>query len=360
MLECMRRFGHAKASAAVLIVLTFGIVARTDDPEENGDGTGENDDWSRLTSEEWRPGDLGDSRTSVPMKDMECEGIQTALRHTPGGITWMDVKALMHVRPRSIRDDPDLFQLSAQIQREEPDLCVLGIAATSALLLPLTMPKFRNMARILTNDQNFLFLNVSFYDTLRSGFPIFGILDDLSTEEYRSWFQSAESSQFFDPLSVQPSCLLPPAQALAAQLERKRQTSPRDSSGADFKQQQQSLSSELLEPSVEFLAVPAETQTCRPATAAALLVLAMSRLQASIDRSAWTAQYAVLRDVIELLARAEELIRDYCWDEGVAFGMLVATPWNFWWLLQRLQYALQYFIGNPWKLPEASVDHAEL
>lgn len=290
------------------------------------------------------------------MKDMECEGVQTALRHIPGGITWMDVKALMHARPANIQHDRDLFQLSAQIQREEPDQCVLGIAATSAILLPLTMPKFRNMARVLTNDQNFLFLNVSFYDTLRSGFPIFGILDDLSTKEYRSWFETAESTQFFDSLVVRPSCLLPPAQALAAQLERQRQKRPRDADS----EQQPSLSSELMEPSVEFLAAPAATETCRPAKAAALLVLAMSRLQASIDRSSSTAQYAVLRDVIELLARAEELIRDYCWDEGVAFGMLVATPWNLWWLLQCVQSALQHFLGHPWNLPESNLDRAEL
>lgn len=355
----MRLLGRSKAcAAAALMVLSLGVVARSDDSDASDDSTAEIDDWSRLTSEEWRPGDLGNSRTSVPMKDMECEGIQTALRHTPGGIAWVDVKALMHARPTNIRHDRDLFHLSAQIQRDEPDLCVLGIAATSALLLPLTMPKFRNLARVLTNDQNFLFLNVSFYDTLRSGFPMFGILDDLSSEDYRSWFQTAESRQFFDPPVVRPSCLLRPAQALAMQLELQRQKRPRD--GGSDSEQQRGLSSELLEPAVEFLAAASETETCRPAKAAALLLLAMSRLQVSKEWSAWTAQYAVLRDVIELLARAEELIRDYCWDEGVAFGMLVATPWNVWWLLQHVQYALQRFVGNIRKLPESNLVRTEL
>mmetsp|Transcript_172868 Transcript_172868/g.554250 ORF Transcript_172868/g.554250 Transcript_172868/m.554250 type:complete len:155 (-) Transcript_172868:15-479(-) len=40
------------------------------------------------------------------------------------------------------------------------------------------------------------------------------------------------------------------------------------------------------------------------------------------------------------VSRAETLIRSHGWDEGVPFGQLVATPWNLWWLLHRLQLEL--------------------
>merc|ERR1719464_2243400 len=99
----------------------------------------------------------------------------------------------MHQHLTNPLGDPWLFQTVMRIQKDEPDTCVLGITSTSAYLLPLTMPKFRNMARMLNTDCNFLILNVTFYDTLRSGFPIFGIVDGLSTPEYRAWFDTEES-----------------------------------------------------------------------------------------------------------------------------------------------------------------------
>eukprot|EP00440_Ansanella_granifera_P004200 gb/GFBE01004557.1/.p1 GENE.gb/GFBE01004557.1/~~gb/GFBE01004557.1/.p1 ORF type:complete len:379 (+),score=64.84 gb/GFBE01004557.1/:1-1137(+) len=363
---CQSRLSHCSVTAVILAAAAEGglrLCARAEELLEDDDLQHGEDDWSRLTAEDWRPGDMGNSRTSVPMKDLECEGEAAALQHSPVGITWVDVKALMHMRPRNIAEDRDLFAIAAQIQRDESDNCVLGIACTSAVLLPITMPRFRNLARVLTNDQNFLFLNVTFYDTMRSGFPIFGILDDLATEEYRSWFGTAESRQFFEPHVEKPACRAPAAQALRLQVERLRQERPREDDLVD-------LGQELLLQAVDVYAssevdVPGSAAGCRPAAAVSVLAVALSRLQAyssaaaSRSSEAGAARYPVLRDVIELVARSEELIRDYCWDEGIPFGMLVATPWNLWWLLQQMQFALQRFLGHSWKLPSDEVQRGK-
>merc|ERR1711957_428525 len=84
------------------------------------------------------------------------------------------------------------------------------------------MPKFRNMARMLNTDHNFLVLNVSFYDSLRSGFPIFGIIDGLSTPEYRDWFTTAEGLSFFPPRDIPASCESTISRQFLTELERGR------------------------------------------------------------------------------------------------------------------------------------------
>ncbi|CAE8677863.1 unnamed protein product [Polarella glacialis] len=311
------------------------------------------DEWARLTKEDWQPGRTDNFSTSVPVKDLECEGPQTRIQTIPG-LSWVDVKEVMHQRPSNIRQDPGLFSAIMQIQQKESDNCVLGIASTSALLLPVSMPKFRNLARVLSSDQNFLVLNVTFYDTLRSGFPMFGILDDIATEEYRSWFDSAESRQFFAALPEPKACQGPKAMALQRRiLSLRKQRQEEVSGGID-----------LVLPAVDLFAAGEASGSaggstgCRPAAAAALLAMALSRAEAVTavgDRDAagsgLEVYAAALRDVIELTARAEELIRDYSWDEGVAFGQLVATPWNLWYMLQQIQFALQRLLGSPWKLP---------
>eukprot|EP00933_Yihiella_yeosuensis_P075546 TRINITY_DN84996_c0_g1_i1.p1 TRINITY_DN84996_c0_g1~~TRINITY_DN84996_c0_g1_i1.p1 ORF type:complete len:350 (+),score=43.53 TRINITY_DN84996_c0_g1_i1:36-1085(+) len=343
-LQPLSRFSRI-ASSAILLILSLracfaNVISSFADTSE---------EWDTLLTEEWQPGSLGNSSTSLPMKDLECEGYHNRIQSLPG-ISWIEVKQLMRQRPKSLNDDQDLLRIVVVLQRDEADNCVLGITSTSALLLPLQMPKYRNMARLLSNDQNFLILNVSFYDSLRSGFPIFGIIDDLATDDYRAWFESEESRSFFEPLQEASACRSPSVQRLLLELQSWRDSRSRGPS-----------TNLLLAATDVFRDGKAASGLgdggCRPAAAAALLAMGLARLQAACDVSSSKGSLeaevraAVLRDSIELTTRAEELIRSYSWSEGVRFGQLVATPWNFWRLLNHMQKALQCFLKNPWKLP---------
>jgi len=285
--------------------------------------------WAKLTSEDWQPGRVGEFNTTFPLKDLECEGTQTRMVSDPL-LTWADVKDRMHKHLTEPMDDRWLLQVAMQIQKDEPDSCVLGVTSTSAYLLPVTMPKFRNMARMLNEDCNFLILNVTFYDTLRSGFPIFGILDGLASAEFRAWFQTDEGLSYFPGRRVPATCHVEPVRVLRERIEAHR-TMQRPRA--------------LLIPSVDvFLAGddvgrPEAAGGCPLAKSAALISYALSRAEGPRPAGS-EAVYAALRDVIEMVSRAEELVRSHSWDDGVAFGQLVATPWNIWWLLHRLQLAL--------------------
>ena len=144
------------------------------------------------------------------------------------------------------------------------------------------MPKFRNMARTLSGDLNFLLLNVTFFDTLTSGFPIFGIYDDLSSVAYRSWFQSTESTEYFEPLPDSAACRDPTAQVLQEKLQEQREewhAATKQRAAGDFDGEIHGF----LE-AIEIL--DGFSGECRPAAAAAALVLALSRLQAIADEPA--------------------------------------------------------------------------
>mmetsp|Transcript_18095 Transcript_18095/g.58581 ORF Transcript_18095/g.58581 Transcript_18095/m.58581 type:complete len:219 (-) Transcript_18095:457-1113(-) len=186
--SCRSRFALFAALLAALLLASAG--------EEEPSGEVGDDSWSRLTTDDWQPGRVGKFNTTFPIKDMECLGPETAIRFN-AGLDWATVKAALHLSLGQLATDTWLFQVVAKIQRDEPDTCVLGITTTSSFLLPVTMPKFRNMARMLNTDHNLLVLNVTFYDSLRSGFPVFGVLDSLATPEFRAWFATEEGLSFF-------------------------------------------------------------------------------------------------------------------------------------------------------------------
>ena len=293
--------------------------------------------WKMLMTEEWRPGYVAESTTSLPVQDMPCEGPGTALQSIPG-YTWVQLKSLLH---SSAQPEKEVLQILMTIQMDEPDDCCLGIVTSSSFLLPYTMPKPRNMARTLSGDLNFLLLNVTFFDTITSGFPIFGIYDSLSTDDYRQWFASAESAEFFDPLPHSAECEIPAAQVLQEMLEEQRKAWHavfKPTLGAD---------DGLFLQALEMFDVSGQ---CRPAVAAAALVLALTRVKVLSNAAmpSHKAKKSGLRDVIELVTKAEELIKDYCWHEKVSFGRLVASEWNFWWLLQQLQIGLKQIFPNLW------------
>lgn len=305
--------------------------------------------------EQWQPGKVGEFSTSLPMKDLECVGPQTKIVGQ-ADVTWADVKEGLHQHLSNPLEDRLLFQRVMQIQQDEPDTCVLGITSTSVYLLPVTMPKFRNMARMLGSDQNLLLLNLTFYDVVRSGFPLFGILDGLASPEYKAWFGTPESLQFFPLRPTPAACGSPAATELREEILRSREASPPGEPPARRPRLQSGATA--------FFAAgkPASGGVCAPAEAAALLVWALARasgfgkarkpaLSAAHGPAAGAAReaarQAALRDVIELVSRAEELIRDYSWSEGVAFGEMVASPWNFWWLLHSLQRALPPLVQPP-------------
>eukprot|EP00435_Cladocopium_sp_Y103_P020393 s1298_g5.t1 len=302
--------------------------------------------WKTLMQEDWRPGYVGESTTSLPIRDLTCQGPGTRLRSIPG-CTWVMVKGLLQGRSPA----NEVLRILTRIQMDEPDDCALGIVTSSSFLLPYTMPKFRNMARTLSGDLNFLLLNVTFFDTLTSGFPIFGIYDDLSSVAYRSWFQSTESTEYFEPPPESAACRDPTAQVLQEKLQEQReewQAATRQRAGGDFDGEIDGF----LE-AIEIL--DGFAGECRPAAAAAALVLALSRGKAIADEPAKVrnskAKRAALRDVIELVTKAEDLLKDYSWHEGVAFGRLVASDWNFWWLLQQLQIVLKKLFPGLWAEP---------
>lgn len=285
----------------------------------------EEDLWAKLTQEEWQPGYVNESGTTFPMKDLGCTGPQTRMVSNPA-LSWQAVKEQMHQHLGDPTQDPWLFQTAMTIQKEEPDACVLGVTSTSAYLLPVVMPKFRNMARVLSSDANLLVLNVTFYDTLRSGFPIFGILDGLATPQYRAWFGTPESFEYFPEQSAWPSCDDPSATALLHEIGRGRGSptgwrAPLALAVAAYTSRQ-----------------AAAPEPCLPALSAALLVFALARVQ-SAPSGAGASREAILRDVVELVSRAEEHLRNHTY-QGVPFGLLVASPWSPWWLLHRLQLEL--------------------
>jgi len=241
--------------------------------------------WRTLMQEDWRPGYVGESTTSLPVRDLTCEGPGTRLRSMPG-YTWVMVKSLLqgHSPGQSpARSANEVLRILTTVQMKEPDDCCLGIVASSSFLLPYTMPKFRNMARTLSGDLNFLLLNVTFFDTLTSGFPIFGIYDDLSSVAYRTWFQSTESTEYFEPLPESAACRDPTAQVLQEKLQEQREewharlqshataaTKQRAERAGDFDGEMFGF----LE-AIEIL--DGFSGECRPAAAAAALVLALSR-----------------------------------------------------------------------------------
>lgn len=311
-----------------------------------GRSSDELDPWQRLYEQEWTPGRLDNHSTSVPMKDMLCEGPSTKLSYV-GSIMWADVKASF----RELADGAasydlplPLQQVLIKINQEEPDNCVLGITSTTSVLLPLKMPKFRNMARVLSTDQNFLALNVSFYDTLRSGFPVFGLIDRLASDEFRTWFQSDEALQFFSRERMQAACDSPQALRLLEVIQTQRQglgsafsllaaaeflAGGGGTAASPLRVQDASRSSETKR--------SGEEVSCAPGSVAALLSLALIRAQATDSGHERNVHEATVRDVIELVSRAEELLRNYHYNDNVTFGQLVVSPWNTWWLLHRLQ-----------------------
>ena len=238
----------------------------------------EDEVWKTLMQEDWRPGYVGESTTSLPIRDLSCEGPGTRLRSIPG-YTWVLVKSLLQGQSPA-QSANEVLRIFTTIQMNEPDDCCLGIVTSSSFLLPYTMPKFRNMARTLSGDLNFLLLNVTFFDTLTSGFPIFGIYDDLSSVAYRTWFQSTESTEYFDPLPESAACKNPTAQVLQEKLQEQREewhAATKQRTG-DFGEIHGFLEA------IEIL--DGFSAECRPAAAAAALVLALSRFKAIADESA--------------------------------------------------------------------------
>eukprot|EP00928_Gymnodinium_smaydae_P026150 TRINITY_DN20619_c0_g7_i1.p1 TRINITY_DN20619_c0_g7~~TRINITY_DN20619_c0_g7_i1.p1 ORF type:complete len:427 (+),score=112.00 TRINITY_DN20619_c0_g7_i1:82-1362(+) len=315
---------------------------------ESGDLAG--DAWMQLTTEEWQPGRAGEGTTKVPMKDLECLGPQAKLVSNwsaEAGIDWTVVKEALHAQRSRPDENQWLFSVAARIQRDEPDTCVLGITSTSAFLLPMTMPKFRNMARMLNTDTNFLVLNVTFYDAVRSGFPIFGILDGLSTDAFRDWFFTPESFEYMPERSRDAAeeattggCDTPVARRLREAIARAR------AGEADAAASGGSGSGVPVSAGIAFLAAGAAGSglsaevRCPQAAVAALLVSALARAELAAGAAVGEAALLALRDVVELVSRAERLLRRLSWDNGVGFGELVASPWSPWWLLHRLQLAL--------------------
>jgi len=323
------RAGLTPVVAVVFIVLALsggeGPVGLAENPPED-------DAWAKITQEEWQPGYVNESGTTFPMKDLECVGPQTRMVSNPA-LPWHAVKERMHQHLGHPTQDPWLFQTAMTIQKEEPDTCVLGVTSTSAYLLPVVMPKFRNMARVLSSDHNLLVLNVSFYDTLRSGFPIFGILDGLSTPQYRAWFGSPESFEYFPEQPARSACADPSATTLLHEIGRGRESptgwrAPLALAVAAYTSTQ-----------------AAAPEPCLPALSAALLVFALARAQ-STPSGRGASREAALRDVVELVSRAEEHIRNDSY-QGVPFGLLVACPWSPWWLLHRLQLELPRLLQLP-------------
>ena len=242
---------------AFSLLLSFSLVKADETPED-----GEMD-WKALMEESWKPGYMGESKTTLPVRDMPCEGPGTRLE-TIQGLTWADVKDMLHRRSQHANE---LKMLASRIQALESDRCCLGIVTTSAYLLPLTMPKPRNMARLLSIELNFLLVNITFFETLHSGFPLFGVYDDLSTSELRTWFQSEESLEYFEAIRDQTHCHEVAATKLQRELVRRR-----DAEDKEFRP--------LMPLAVEVFDSPAAN--CRPAAAAAALVLASARIQAML------------------------------------------------------------------------------
>lgn len=360
----------APGAAARALVAACACVGRSPGlwaaAEDAGEELAERDSWELLTAaDQWQPGKVGEFQSSLPMKDLECTGPQTKILHQPE-VTWADVKARLHQHLSKPLEDPWLFQTTMRIQKDEPDTCVLGITATSVYLLPVTMPKFRNMARMLSQDQNLLILNLTFYDVMRSGFPLFGILDGISDPEYRAWFGSPESLQFFPLRPTPQACGSPAATELREEIGRSRDSFVAAGTSGAKPGRRPRLQAGAAAFFTAGKAASAATggSGCTPAEAAALLVWALARAtgfaearQPALSSEAHgaaaaqgpreAARQAALRDVIELVSRAEELIRDYSWSEGVSFGELVASPWSLWWLLHRLQLALPPLVEPP-------------
>eukprot|EP00438_Fugacium_kawagutii_P021882 Skav219747 [mRNA] locus=scaffold569:168194:169012:- [translate_table: standard] len=237
--------------------------------------------WNMLMQKDtWKPGHVAEATTSLPIRDMPCEGPGKILRSIPG-YTWAKVKRLLW---QSNSDRNEVLLVLAKIQKDEPDDCVLGIVTSSTFLLPYTMPKLRNSVRTLSGDLNLFLLNVTFFETLTSGFPIFGIYDDLSTATYRSWFQSSESAKYFDPLPELAVCGSPGSLVLKEKLQDQRDAwhaanQTKGSKGPElpgiYGDTDRSISGFL--DAIEVLDASGE---CRPAAAAATLVLALTRAKA--------------------------------------------------------------------------------
>jgi len=323
--------GHLRVVLWLLLYLA-STLASTHADQLGSDVDEDFEHLKALMKESWSPGHVPEEFTTrVPVKDLACTSEAMALQHLDR-LTWADVKDLLNSRPPRISVKSPLMSVASEIQRKEPDVCVLGIICTSAYMTPVYYPKFRNLARVLGSDVNLLMVNVSFYETLRTGFPIFGLFDDMSTPEFREWFHTTECEEILGPFSDRPSCSAAAAQSLQKRLEAERKNS-----GHHF-----GVGRRLLLLALEIF--DTEAGDCRPARAAALLVLALSRLEALIESADFRTERedsSVNRDMIELVTLAEELMKSYSWEEGIPFGRLVASPWYHWWLLKNLQEAME-------------------
>ena len=274
----------------VLAMLLLSCDVKADDYGLEEAGV---DAWNALMENNWKPGYIGDLKTSLPMRDLPCEGPGTTLETLPG-LTWAEVKAMLHSRKESKVDSRELTMIVSNIQKAESDHCCLGIVTTSAYLLPITMPKPRNMARVLSTELNFLLLNITFFETLYSGFPVFGVYDDLSTLEFRTWFHSQEFLEYFEALPATSSCHVSTARNLQVELGKMRQLE-HDQRGQTEATEVKVLSEGKIPELRSFplrasqfrplmrLAVEvfdSAAAQCRPAAAAAALVLAAAKIQA--------------------------------------------------------------------------------
>jgi len=329
----MRSAWVRRRAAQLALCVLFATCQESADDESAPELAEGDDVWQRLTTEEWQPGRVGEFNSTNPIKDLECLGPQTTMVSDPS-LPWAAVKdALLKNLGRPL-EDPWLLSTITRIQKEEPDTCVLGITTTGAFLLPVTMPKFRNMARVLSSDQDFLVLNVTFFDSLRSGFPIFGVIDGLATLEYRAWFETPESYEYFPDRVDLPACREPAAVELREAVDALRH--------------RRDMGRVPLQASVDFLASYGAARSCKLAAAAAFLISALARVEATAEVLGPEAptRDAALRDVIELVSRAEEFVREFSREAQMPFGELVASPWNVWWLLHQLQLVvLPKFFG---------------
>lgn len=277
------RDGCCSLMFIAISALVLPHLSRAEDFAEVHDEDDEDYTWKMLMQETtWKPGHVADATTSLPIRDMPCEGPGKILRSIPG-YTWAKVKRLLW---QSNSDRNEVLLVLAKIQKDESDDCVLGIVTSSTFLLPYTMPKLRNSARTLSGDLNLFLLNVTFFETLISGFPIFGIYDDLSTAEYRSWFQSSESAKYFDPLPELAVCGSP-VQVLKEKLQDQRDTwhSANQTKGSKGSKGGEEIpgiytGTGTVSGFLDAIEILDGSGECRPAAAAATLVLALTRAKA--------------------------------------------------------------------------------
>lgn len=292
-----------------------------------------NDLWVQLTTEDWQPGKVGEFNTTVPMKDMACEGPPARLVSNPE-LGWEGIKVLLRQHLGQPLRDAFLFQSIVRIQQDEPDECVLGISTTAAFILPVTMIRVRNVARMLSTDQDLLKLDVSFFDILRSGFPVFGVLDGLATPELRAFY----------PETGDTCCRSPQALALQRAIAAYR------AAGGHVARPPPLLAAvALLETGAgvaEEVAGASGGTSCPIPAAAAFVVTAVHRAEARTASQGEGWRRAALRDVLELVSRAEQLVKDHSKATEYPFGQLVGSHFELFWLLDELQLLLPRLVDS--------------